>query len=88
FDEEAYLARWADVRAAVEAGTFRSGYEHYLEFGWREDRDPSAWFDLSAYLERNPDVAAAGIDPLRHWLVWGIGENRIATAADTGLWLA
>ncbi|MFC7332785.1 M10 family metallopeptidase [Rhodocista pekingensis] len=88
FDEQAYLARWADVRAAVEAGTFRSGYEHYLDSGWREDRDPSAWFDLSAYLERNPDVAAAGIDPLRHWLVWGIGENRTATAADTGLWLA
>ncbi|ACJ00748.1 M10 family metallopeptidase [Rhodospirillum centenum] len=88
FDEEAYLARWADVRAAVEAGQVRSGYEHYLNSGWREDRDPSAWFDLSAYLQRNPDVADAGIDPLRHWLVWGIGENRIATAADTGLWLA
>ncbi|ACJ00497.1 conserved hypothetical protein [Rhodospirillum centenum SW] len=88
FDEEAYLARWADVRVAVEAGQFHSGYEHYLAFGWREDRDPSAWFDLSAYLQRNPDVADAGIDPLRHWLVWGIGEDRIATAADTGLWLA
>ncbi|ACI97462.1 conserved hypothetical protein [Rhodospirillum centenum SW] len=88
FDEEAYLARWADVRVAVEAGQFHSGYEHYLAFGWREDRDPSAWFDLSAYLQRNPDVADAGIDPLRHWLVWGIGENRIATAADTGLWFA
>ncbi|WP_041785580.1 Ig-like domain-containing protein [Rhodospirillum centenum] len=88
FDEEAYLARWADVRVAVEAGQFHSGYEHYLAFGWREDRDPSAWFDLSAYLQRNSDVADAGIDPLRHWLVWGIGEDRIATAADTGLWLA
>jgi hypothetical protein len=33
-------------------------------------------FDEAAYLAANPDVAADGADPLRHYLEHGIGENR------------
>ena len=33
-------------------------------------------FDPQWYLERNPDVAAAGIDPLDHWLTYGAREGR------------
>ncbi|MET0250428.1 MAG: calcium-binding protein [Sphingobium sp.] len=44
---------------------------HYGEFGWREGRDPSAAFDTSAYLSAYDDVAASGMDPLMHFLVWG-----------------
>lgn len=33
-------------------------------------------FDCSAYLRRYPDVAAEGVDPLRHYLSHGLGEGR------------
>ena len=38
FDEEFYLKKHPDVLAAVKAGGFDSGWHHYLEFGFREQR--------------------------------------------------
>ena len=55
--------------------------DHYHNSGWREGRDPSAWFDTTLYLINNPDVAAAGIDPLAHYLAAGFAEGRSAHAA-------
>ena len=39
FDEELYLSRYGDVRSAVKAGVFSSGYAHYIAFGKAEGRD-------------------------------------------------
>jgi len=39
FDENSYLSRYGDVRNAVKAGAFSSGYAHYLAFGKAEGRD-------------------------------------------------
>lgn len=33
-------------------------------------------FDSGAYLAKNPDVAATGVDPLRHYITHGIKESR------------
>jgi hypothetical protein len=33
-------------------------------------------FDADAYLKANPDVAASGVDPVRHWLEFGQREGR------------
>lgn len=39
--------------------------------------DPGALpFDANFYLASNPDVAAAGMDPLQHFLQHGLGEGR------------
>lgn len=38
FDEATYLLVNPDVRAAVKAGTTKSGFDHYLTDGQREDR--------------------------------------------------
>jgi O-antigen biosynthesis protein len=40
----------------------------------------SGRFDAAFYLERNPDVAASGIDPLLHYLVHGEAEGRRPSA--------
>ena len=37
---------------------------------------PSGLFDREWYLQRNPDVAAAGIDPLTHYITTGAAEGR------------
>jgi hypothetical protein len=39
FDEESYIAKYGDVRRAVETGVFASGYDHYVAFGKSEGRD-------------------------------------------------
>jgi hypothetical protein len=36
---------------------------HFLEWGWREGRNPSPAFDVAFYLGAKPDVAAAGVNP-------------------------
>lgn len=82
FDEAFYLADNPGVAAAVERGTFDSGFDHYQAFGREERRDPTDWFDTSFYLQSNPDVAGAGIDPFAHFLRFGQFEDRIPAPAD------
>ena len=58
-DDLYYYAHNHDVwNAHVDADT------HFHASGWHEARDPNAFFDTSIYLSANPDVAAAGVDPL------------------------
>lgn len=39
FDEDWYLDTYVDVRGAVDAGGFKDGYDHFIQFGFREGRD-------------------------------------------------
>jgi hypothetical protein len=59
FDEHYYLTKYPDVAAAVKAGTFATGYDHYLQYGQYEGRNPNPYWVESWYLQQNPDVAAA-----------------------------
>lgn len=71
FDPQFYLALNEDVA--------QSGIDplaHFIEFGWREGRDPNAYFSTKSYLEENPDVENAGIDPFYHYIVAGRAEGR------------
>ena len=71
FDAAYYLAHNPDVAAAgVDA------LKHYLAFGWKEGRDPNAYFSTRWYLAQNPDVAAAGVNPLEHFENYGWREGR------------
>ncbi|KAB1069333.1 alkaline phosphatase [Methylobacterium planeticum] len=83
-DDLTYLARYADVAA--------SGLDpdaHYASFGFREGRDPNAFFSTSGYLAANPDVARAGLNPLDHYAQSGYREGRDPGAAfDNELYLA
>lgn len=63
-DSAFYFERYPDVQ---EAGT--AAVAHYIEHGWLEGRDPSAWFSTAAYLAQNPAVARSGQNPLYHHLV-------------------
>lgn len=36
----------------------------------------SGLFDADWYLEKYPDVKAAGVDPARHFLKWGAADQR------------
>lgn len=70
-DDMFYFTRNGDVfDARVDAE------QHYDELGWREARDPNAFFDTSAYLSAYGDVADAGVNPLEHYMQWGWREGR------------
>ncbi len=71
FDRDYYLLANEDVaRAGVDP------LRHYQDFGIREGRNPSAYFNTQFYLAQNPDVAAAGVDPLAHYMRFGWREGR------------
>jgi len=59
FDDHYYLMEYPTVAAAVAAGKYSSGYQHYLEYGQYAGLSPSPYWDESYYLMENPAVAAA-----------------------------
>ena len=80
-DAAYYLARNPDV---VTAGADPA--EHYWRMGWREGRDPNAWFQTDYYLRANPDIRAAGLNPLWHYLAQGQREGRQPRPAANAAW--
>ena len=96
-DDLFYYARYHDVwNAHADAD------DHYAAFGAAEGRAPSTrsdasflsdrtvdGFDPVYYLRHNPDVAAAGVDPLLHFQIFGWREGRDPNALfDTAGYLA
>jgi hypothetical protein len=69
FDEEFY-------REHTSINEDKNALEHFLEGGWKNGEDPCEWFSVSAYLELNPDVKKAQINPFFHYLETGKNENR------------
>lgn len=57
---------------------------HYGQIGWREGRDPAAWFSTTAYLRLNPDIAAGDVNPLYHYLLHGRSEGREIARSNLG----
>jgi hypothetical protein len=72
FHHAHYLATAPELDPRARAHPF----DHYLKAGWREDRDPHPLFDVSYYLEANPDVADAGVEPFTHYCHVGGREGR------------
>jgi glycosyltransferase involved in cell wall biosynthesis len=75
FSEIWYLRRDPGLRAVVGARGFRNGYAHFLRFGAKESRSPSAFIDLAWYAEQ-PSVQAdlgqgRASDAYAHWLAIG-----------------
>ena len=64
-DEKWYLKNNNDVR---ESGL--DPIEHYVEFGWKEGRDPSLNFETRHYIELNPDVYFYDLCPLVHYVLF------------------
>lgn len=85
--EEAHLLRQSSFFSATHYAR-ESGIDfaddlaaclHYLEIGHARKLSPSPHFDPAYYLETNADVAAAGVNPLVHYLRNGRGEGRRPT---------
>ncbi|MEP9368816.1 S8 family serine peptidase [Xanthobacter sp. VNH20] len=61
---------------------------HYDLYGWKEGRDPNAWFSTVSYLANHADVRAAHVNPLTYYndVGWKNGDDPSAWF-DTTLYL-
>ena len=50
--------------------------EHFVRVGFDRGLPPNARFHPERYLERNPDVAREGMNPVGHYLLFGWREGR------------
>src|SRR5215471_7610395 len=65
FDAKWYSHKYPDV-----AMVGMDAVEHYLWLGASLGRDPSEHFSTVGYLSAHSDVAAAGTNPLLHYVRW------------------
>jgi GT2 family glycosyltransferase/glycosyltransferase involved in cell wall biosynthesis len=71
FDEDEYLSLYPDVKLdGIDA------WQHFLEFGFIEIRNPNKIFDASWYLKNYPDVRDSGIPAIIHYVRYGAKELR------------
>ena len=72
FDAAWYVGTYGRGRRTVRWNPW--GY--YRARGRRKGHSPRRLFDAAWYLDRHPDVAAAGLDPLEHYATCGWLEGR------------
>jgi hypothetical protein len=65
-DQGWYLVTYPDIAAAK-----MDPVRHYLDYGWREGRDPRPDFSTRGYLAIHKDVAKSGRNPFTHYLRHG-----------------
>ena len=71
FDAQWYLESYPDV-----VSSSLSPAEHYFTIGYKEGKDPSAYFSTNDYLEWNGDVLINELNPLLHYECLGRAEGR------------
>jgi hypothetical protein len=93
FDESYYLANNPDVQAAVNAGAFSSGRQHFEQYGLAEGRvSVSPYYNEQLYLQKYPDIAVAVSagslsSGLQHYIQFGEAEGRSPGAFDEQAYL-
>jgi hypothetical protein len=75
FDENYYHTAH-HVSAVSAIGETDLLLAHYCEEGWKKGYNPSAAFNTNAYLNDYPDVRAAGLNPLWHYVAHGKADGR------------
>lgn len=72
------------VNPSLELSSDAAAQNHFNETGWREGRDPNAFFNTAAYLRSNPDVAGTNRNPFQHYQSYGKNEGRQAVLSNWG----
>ncbi|KIM13303.1 MAG: hypothetical protein KU38_01195 [Sulfurovum sp. FS08-3] len=71
FDVKYYLFTYPDIRQHDIDPIM-----HYIQYGAKERRNPSAHFNTNYYLSVYQDIDVNKINPLFHYIVFGYKENR------------
>ncbi len=71
---ESFNGAWYKQNYKLPEATL--GLAHYLKEGKLRGLNPNAILDVRYYLEQNPDVTKAGMDPVDHYYRFGWKERR------------
>lgn len=63
FDSDWYLQKYRDVKKSKKDPAL-----HYVQFGWKEGRNPSQAFDTKKYLDMVPEAGISETCPLVHYI--------------------
>ena len=80
FDKAYYLRNNLDV-----ARNCYNPIMHYVRYGWKEGRNPSAEFDTKSYLSKYEDISKAGMNALYDYVKYGIEERKQIVPCSTGI---
>ena len=73
----AHYVDWAFYRHTVPDLGDEDPVSHYHRAGWRAGHNPNSWFDTRWYLATYPDIMAADMNPLLHYVAHGRDEGRV-----------
>ncbi|WP_445246334.1 calcium-binding protein [Microcoleus sp. OTE_8_concoct_300] len=93
FDEQYYLSQYPWVKPAIDAGSIKSGLEHFQKYGQAAGLTKvSRYFDEATYLAGNPDIAALVRTPsnpnapfatgLDHFIQFGYEEGHTPVSPE------
>ena len=77
FDIGYYLNNNLDVRQSGDDPIM-----HYIYYGFKEGRNPSADFDGDYYIQNNPELTDLNLNPLVHYSLYGMKEGRKTIEKD------
>jgi hypothetical protein len=100
YDEAFYIANNRDLQPFIQNGTFKNGYQHFIQFGIKDGRFGTSFFE-SDYLQKYRDIVPfvnsgalktgrehyfkfGSIDPSRSATFVGTSGNDIITGSGRG----
>ena len=69
-------AFYRDSNSDLAHLTDSEALDHFMNFGWREGRDPTNWFSTLNYLAVSPDLVGTEVNPFLHFILFGKEEGR------------
>jgi hypothetical protein len=100
FDEQYYLSQYPWLKPAIDAGSIKSGREHFEKFGQAAGlMKVSRYFDEATYLADNPEIApfvrtvnpnAPFVTGLDHFIQYGYeqGRSQVSPEYDEAFYVA
>ena len=74
---------YTDKYGVIESFGDLDPVDHYIKVGTAKGYDPCRFFSTKFYAGLYPDVAAAGMNPFVHYILFGFGEGRSARPPET-----
>ena len=76
FDADFYRSNYPDI-----TGPNTACFDHYVCFGWKEGRNPAAWFSTDMYRDAYGDLLGDGENPFVHYIRSGRAQDLLVYPA-------
>jgi hypothetical protein len=73
FDHSYYIQNNTDLN-----NEYINNLSYFINYGWKEYRNPNIWFDVKSYLSNFPEVRKIGINPLVDFIINDCNSLRLS----------